>query len=62
MSHLNANKTTHFALGALLAAAVTAFFAGGINMGVITPHRAPFDPAAATWDYEGAPTTIRTGD
>ena len=61
MNHLNTNKTPHLAVGAFLATAVAAFFAGGIGMGVVTPHLAPVDPVAVTWDYGGAPAATRTG-
>ena len=63
MNHLNVNKSknTHLAVGAFLATAVTAFFAGGIGMGVVTPHLAPIDPVAVTWDYAGAPAASRPG-
>jgi len=61
MNHLNPTKTTHLAVGAFLATAVTAFFAGSINMGVVTPHLAPIDPVAVTWDYAAAPAAARPG-
>ena len=61
MNHLKANKATHLAVGAFLASAVTAFFAGGINMGVITPHWAPIDPVALTLGRLDLPTAAQTG-
>ena len=61
MNHLNENKLTHSAVGAFLATAVTAFFAAGIASGIVTPHLAPLDPVAVTWDYAGAPAMARTG-
>lgn len=61
MNHLNENKLTHGAVGAFLATAVTAFFAAGIASGVVTPHLAPLDPVAVTWDYLDVPTAARTG-
>jgi hypothetical protein len=61
MNHLNVNKTTHGAVGAFLAAAVTAFFAAGIASGIATPHLAPLDPVALTWGYADAPGIARSG-
>jgi hypothetical protein len=61
VNHLNVNKTTHGAVGALLATAVTAFFAAGIASGIATPHLAPLDPVALTWGYADTPFASRTG-
>ncbi len=61
MNHLNVNKLTHGAIGAFLATAITAFFGAGIAAGVVTPHLAPLDPVALTWDYLDTPVVARTG-
>ena len=61
MNHLNVNKTTHGAVGAFLATAVTAFFAAGIASGIATPHLAPLDPVALTFGYADAPGAPRVG-
>ena len=61
MNHLNEKKLSHGAVGAFLATAVTTFFAAGIASGIVTPHLAPLDPVAVTWDYAGAPAMARTG-
>jgi len=59
MNHLNENKLTHGAVGAILATAVTAFFAAGIASGIATPHLAPLDPVALTWAHLDVPASAR---
>jgi hypothetical protein len=61
MNHLNENKLTHGAVGAILATAVTAFFAAGIASGIVTPHLAPLDPVALTFGHLNVPAVARTG-
>ena len=61
MNHLNENKLTHGAVGAILATAVTAFFAAGIASGIATPHLAPLDPAAMTWAHLDVAASARSG-
>ena len=61
MNHLNTVKCARLIAGAAMATLISAFFAVGIDTGVITPQLAPLDPAPVVWALSPAAAAALPG-